>query len=503
MNKDLSFKTKSAEIGQARSQRKSEVVATPTPASNTSGMQLGFDSLLNPTSEFHTPTIPRASGVTGSQAVTQEQVDRILVDYPFIQGEVYKYPIGRPPVDPLGLLIYKRRIELHQLYLDSKQHKQRLAQSAKRTRTGKTNLPSDDNMSSSDQSTLDSSPEVNIAKSFKLTNDNIETSNVVISSTDKQTPEAIMRILTKLQKENETLKSQNVLKNTRLKELERSVTELKTRLDQIELNLQNRPISGSETRPKVKDWAAVVKEVDSGKKDTTQFLHAADIIDTSKHIEDMNKKRNRVIIFGTEMSGSTDPKTINNHDWNVVDKIFSHIGIDSRLVDNCFRLRTRATDRPVPLVLSLKPNTNKNNILAAARRLRYVRGYENIYIKPDLTLVEEQRERELRLIRDEYNNEETSRNLPFRSRIRRNDVYRTEIHDKIQYNVQSNEHHRKPIAQQQSHQDQQHKQNQQEHLYQPLYQPQPQQQPQKQPQQPQQHQHQQQPSQQQQHEQHQ
>jgi hypothetical protein len=105
--------------------------------------------------------------------------------------------------------------------------------------------------------------------------------------------------------------------------------------------------------------------------------------------------------------------------------------LDSGLVDDYFRLQIRKTDtsRHPPLVLILKPGINRNIILAAAKKLRIIQGYENIYIRPDLTFVERVRDKELRKARDEYNSEEQKRNLPFRWRIKDNHIYRADLRD--------------------------------------------------------------------------
>lgn len=479
MNSDLSVPVPSDDTCQVESQVEQpniviEMGDLPLPlrSFNPSGQQSVFGSLLHTVSEIHVTPVSTKSNDGKGKSITQEQIDRIAEDHPYVKGKEYKKPQGRPPSsDLLNTYIYRRKIDLYNMYMDEQQPQ---TQSIKRTREERTNLPSEGNDTMSDQSP-ESSPEVNLAKAMKLTSGNKTSDDI----NTLEIPDTVTKLLAEIQeenaklwKENEKLWKENESKESRLNELEKLVENLKSKVEVVERNTQrnepselestvaelngkldviesrNKEVNGCEEGPRIKDWASVVKDLESGSKQVEHaslLTKASEIIDTSKHIEDMNKRKNRVIIFGMEASKSQDQKTIDKHEWNMIDSVFSHIGMDNKQVEYCFRLRTRTTDtsRPAPLVLALKPGFNRNSILAVARKLKSVQGYENVYIKPDLTFIERQREKELRQVRDEYNTHEQKSNLPYQWRIRRNNVYRMTLNDRPQKpsSVQSDRQH--------------------------------------------------------------
>ena len=72
---------------------------------------------------------------------------------------------------------------------------------------------------------------------------------------------------------------------------------------------------------------------------------------------------------------------------------------------------------------------SRNKVLKEAKKLRSILGMDRVYIKPDQTEAERVLERQLRLRRDELNEEEIEQGSLFRWSIFRGEIrkYRTEV----------------------------------------------------------------------------
>ncbi|CAF0894727.1 unnamed protein product [Brachionus calyciflorus] len=71
-----------------------------------------------------------------------------------------------------------------------------------------------------------------------------------------------------------------------------------------------------------------------------------------------------------------------------------------------------------PILVQLACEKDRNELLIQAKILRTLPGHQNIFINPDLTQTQRMVDKELRVLRNSKNEEESNQNSPFRWRIR-------------------------------------------------------------------------------------
>ncbi len=86
--------------------------------------------------------------------------------------------------------------------------------------------------------------------------------------------------------------------------------------------------------------------------------------------------------------------------------------------------KSSTNDRIPPVIITLKEHINRNTILKAAKSLKNTNKFNGIFINPDLTEAERTLDKQLRLKRNELNEEEKGKHQPFRWGIRGDKVIR-------------------------------------------------------------------------------
>lgn len=155
---------------------------------------------------------------------------------------------------------------------------------------------------------------------------------------------------------------------------------------------EDAPASGNEN-----SWSEVLKK---GNKSVTRMNIVNAVSDENK---ERNKKEKNIIIFGLRESEKESVADKKIEDGEEVKKICEALSLDNDTVEGVFRLRTKDTTKPKPLVMVLKDKETRNKFLQAAKQLKTSNDYKTVYLCPDLTEAQRLKFRELVKIRDAKN----------------------------------------------------------------------------------------------------
>ena len=90
-------------------------------------------------------------------------------------------------------------------------------------------------------------------------------------------------------------------------------------------------------------------------------------------------------------------------DIKKVQDLFEAIGVEKSAFLNVFRRTTRNKDKPALIVVNLRYSEDRNIILKAAKQLKEINNYRNVFINPNLTVAQQNLAKKLRDIRREEN----------------------------------------------------------------------------------------------------
>ena len=107
-----------------------------------------------------------------------------------------------------------------------------------------------------------------------------------------------------------------------------------------------------------------------------------------------------MLIFGVNQS-SQDA----NEASKQVEDIFNKIGIEPNVISHSRRFRQIDVSKPAPIFVRLSEGSDMYKVIAAAKKLRSLAEFKNVYINPDRTEAERELERQLRQKRDTLNKE--------------------------------------------------------------------------------------------------
>ena len=141
----------------------------------------------------------------------------------------------------------------------------------------------------------------------------------------------------------------------------------------------------------------------------------------AKHDERERRKQN-IMVFGLAMQNANNEEDQRKDDEEALNKLLSSVGIDTGSLVSFRRFRAKPSNvpssPPPPILLKLADGVNRIHVLAAAKKLRCIKGYERVFINQDMTDSERVLDRQLRQKRDELNKSEAENNQPFRWAIR-------------------------------------------------------------------------------------
>ena len=140
------------------------------------------------------------------------------------------------------------------------------------------------------------------------------------------------------------------------------------------------------------------------------------------------KKEKNVIVFGLKESNRKEKQEIKEDDDESIGKVFDAIGLDKSKIVKHYRLKSKDTTKPGPLVLEIVESTHQKQVLSVARDLNAVEEYKNrVFINPDLTYRERASLKLLLGERKRLNKEEENKNSTFRFVIRNDLLERIEF----------------------------------------------------------------------------
>ena len=186
-------------------------------------------------------------------------------------------------------------------------------------------------------------------------------------------------------------------RETKITALETTVKNLEQRLDALEKKPPQRLLSdffnpGKVTDPEVKRQEAKL------------------VVAASNETHEQEKRKRNVIIFGLPESEQSDASRRSEPDMNLAKEVFSKVNAPDGSVLRVHRLKKPSSDvaRPGPLVVEVRaPSVEEMDARTVAiknsKELQKHTNFKNVYIRPDLTMAQRERRRELIAARDEMN----------------------------------------------------------------------------------------------------
>ena len=175
-------------------------------------------------------------------------------------------------------------------------------------------------------------------------------------------------------------------KEMRIAKLQAEVEELKT--DVEALRKSNSQLSTYATKVKASSVASTT--------DTHKIVNAV--------VADLNKRKvreNNVVIFGVPVSENDNVNSVKD----TVKEVLSTVGIESKKIGEVYRLKSKSSSKPPPIVVQLPSRDDRNEALKRSKQLRSESRFDGVYINPDLTWAERIEARELRQERNRMNKE--------------------------------------------------------------------------------------------------
>ena len=230
---------------------------------------------------------------------------------------------------------------------------------------------------------------------------------VVSKDTQNAIKEAIEEIRNEFASRIENVENEN-------KRLNAEVMELRKLLDNK--TQQNKPLFSSLIK-KTSEGAPPISESE------TRVINAI-----SAEQKEKVKKEKNVIVFGLKESNRKEKQEIKEDDDESIGKVFDAIGLDKSKIVKHYRLKSKDTTKPGPLVLEIVESSYQKQVLSVARDLNAVEEYKNrVFINPDLTYRERASLKLLLGERKRLNKEEENKNSTFRFVIRNDLLERIEI----------------------------------------------------------------------------
>ena len=184
---------------------------------------------------------------------------------------------------------------------------------------------------------------------------------------------SILRVM--VEKDNE--------KNERIAKLEAEIKDLKADVE------ARRKANSS--------YASIVKESSvASTTDTHKIINAV--------VADLNNRKvreNNIVVFGVPVSDNGN----DNSAKDTVKEVLSTVGVDSVKIGEMYRLKSKSSTKPPPIVVQLPSREDRNEALKRSKNLRSENRFDGVYINPDLTWAERVEAKELRQKRNDMNKE--------------------------------------------------------------------------------------------------
>jgi hypothetical protein len=119
------------------------------------------------------------------------------------------------------------------------------------------------------------------------------------------------------------------------------------------------------------------------------------------------RRRKNVIVFVLPVSMKSSKQDQENDDKREIDRILTKLNVDTKCITYTRRFRsTNVGSRPPPVLVQLINESDKFAVLKAAKELRKIDGYKDVYINPDMTQAERILDKQMRESRYQLNQRE-------------------------------------------------------------------------------------------------
>lgn len=188
-------------------------------------------------------------------------------------------------------------------------------------------------------------------------------------------------------------------KDTKISTLEATVENLSARLTALE----NKPTQRA--WPCLFDSGTTTADPET-KKQETKLLSAV-----SQETQEQQKRKRNLVVFGLPESNQTEAKDRMEHDLKLAKDVFTKLKANPGSVVRVHRLKKPSTDtaRPGPLVVEVKEPKSESVdseetvavtddrlvALKNSKDLQKLEGYKNVFIRPDMTMAQRERHKEL------------------------------------------------------------------------------------------------------------
>ena len=161
-------------------------------------------------------------------------------------------------------------------------------------------------------------------------------------------------------------------------ESDQSKKERKQELEQIKQEVVNRG----------------VEEIRKSRKQEEKVVQ-----DMSNKIEEIEKERKKknIIVFNLKESTEEEADNRIKEDLNKCGKIFTNeLDIQDLTIEKVIRIGKKKDNGNRPLIIKLGTETDRNTVLSKAKRLRYSKEFDRVYLAKDMTEAEREKDKKLR-----------------------------------------------------------------------------------------------------------
>lgn len=200
-----------------------------------------------------------------------------------------------------------------------------------------------------------------------------------------------------------------------IKGLERQINGLKEEVENLQNNLteKNQVIESlkmatdaskdqiNELKTASSSGNAWVDVVNRNSKKTPEQLKVISVM--ADESQERAKKENNIVIFGLVESTRLEITEKEEDDLVSLKSNFSEMKIQEPHYDAVFRMKSKDTTKPKPMVVVLKDKAERNKILFAAKKLKASSNFKDVFLAPDLTESQRIRFKELVQERNKLN----------------------------------------------------------------------------------------------------
>lgn len=197
----------------------------------------------------------------------------------------------------------------------------------------------------------------------------------------------------KCQLENKQLIEENAVLKEKLKELE------------VKQNMLSTGSTGSNVKPIFSSLFVNGSKTNKLETNETNVLNAV-----AMENDEIKKRERNLVVFGLPESDKADEEK-ESDDKNKIDELLKIMNVESSKIKRIVRFKRGATDKPGVVLVELKNKDDRLNIIKAAKKLKDLENYKNVYFNFDLTSAQKSLSKQLIAERNRMNGELASENF--------------------------------------------------------------------------------------------